>query len=358
MNKFIRCFVVSSIFILKSFGGGSDTESSSSIPLEDQILEKIYTLCGQKEDKETFPFSLAYDLKELPSNLSLLINCFKPHLNTWKTSFGEEIALRMFIEVLNTIFSKDLKISHFYIKEKSLETSMVYSINSDLPKQSTIEKDYVKLTLSDFNKTFNGNDIEATLEDAIKYQKGVIIDLKNNPGGFTICLNYLYSFFFNHDTIVNYIINTSHQPFLGYLQNWIGDFSKANMIKLVETIQSNWRKEGAPWEKFRHFRENKPIIQSKIAILINENSASCAEMFTLALKDHGCDRVKIIGKKSNGSVIIANMIDLPLNFVLQYPIGEVLGVHGERVEGVGITPDFISDNEEEIMAEAIKWVTQ
>lgn len=148
--------------------------------------------------------------------------------------------------------------------------------------------------------------------------------------------------------------------FFGSISPYSKKLSKEELKVLAHTIETNWNLKEACWMP-AHYEDGGPIIKKNIAILINENSASCSEFFTLAVMDHYPNRVKVLGKKSAGALLGSypsySLSSYP-GVSLQYPVEDIIGINGTRVEGVGITPDFISDNEEVVMAEAIKWVTQ
>lgn len=89
----------------------------------------------------------------------------------------------------------------------------------------------------------------------------------------------------------------------------------------------------------RAYSEYERYEFEKIAILINEDTASASEVLTSCLKAH-LDHVTTIGVKSYGK----GTVQLPITFSdgssFKYTIAEWLTPAGEHINGVGITPDI------------------
>ncbi|PIU99622.1 MAG: peptidase S41, partial [Candidatus Tagabacteria bacterium CG03_land_8_20_14_0_80_41_22] len=100
------------------------------------------------------------------------------------------------------------------------------------------------------------------------------------------------------------------------------------------------------------------VFSGKIAVLINENSASASELMASSLKEHGI--AVIIGKKSFGKASIQVIEALPDGSGLRLTIGHYLSpVSREDIHDKGVIPNIeISDNpdtpDDEVILKAIK----
>ena len=74
-------------------------------------------------------------------------------------------------------------------------------------------------------------------------------------------------------------------------------------------------------------------------LLIDGLSASTSEIFAAGLQDLG--EATVVGSQSAG-MALASMIEvLPNGDRLQFVIWNLTRTNGERVEGVGVTPDIV-----------------
>lgn len=129
----------------------------------------------------------------------------------------------------------------------------------------------------------------------------IILDLRNNPGGFLASAIEIGNFF----------------------------------IKKGEVIL----KEDSGKKRIREIKSEGPGVFSdyKVIVLINEGSASGAEILTGALKEQ--NKVLIIGEKSFGKGTVQELIDLKEG-ALKLSIAQWLLPSGKSIEGSGIEPDI------------------
>lgn len=76
----------------------------------------------------------------------------------------------------------------------------------------------------------------------------------------------------------------------------------------------------------------------KYVILVNENTASAAEIVTVAVKDN--DGGKIIGTKTYGKGLIQKIEGFKDGTALKYTVGEYYSPKGTRINEKGISPDI------------------
>jgi carboxyl-terminal processing protease len=75
-----------------------------------------------------------------------------------------------------------------------------------------------------------------------------------------------------------------------------------------------------------------------VAVLIGPMTASAGEIFAAAIQDNA--RGQLIGRTTNGSVMYSKRYVLPDGGQVQVPIGDFLRVGNRRIEGVGVEPDL------------------
>jgi carboxyl-terminal processing protease len=132
--------------------------------------------------------------------------------------------------------------------------------------------------------------------------EGVILDLRNNPGGF-----------------------------LGTAVDLAGYFLASGSVAVIEEHADKSRKElktsGAP-----------KLGQIPVVVLINEGSASASEILAGALRDNR-DDVRLVGKKSFGKGSVQELIPVSRDTSVKITVAHWLTPKGEAINNVGITPD-------------------
>lgn len=153
-----------------------------------------------------------------------------------------------------------------------------------------------------------GDDTTKLFADAItKAQalkaKGIILDLRNNPGG--------------------------------YLDASIAMASKMLPKDKVVVIEENGDKS----QKKMYSRGGDVASGIETVVLINEGSASASEILAGALKDNRPDNVTLVGKKSFGKGSVQEFIDLPQGTAVKITVARWLTPNGTQINEQGIKPD-------------------
>lgn len=130
--------------------------------------------------------------------------------------------------------------------------------------------------------------------------EGLIIDLRNNPGGLLA----------NAIDIANM-----------FLDNGI----------IVSTIDADGYKSSQNSSK-------NPICKKPMVVLINRGSASASEILSGALRDNG--RAKLVGEKSFGKGLVQAINKLDDNSGINVTIARYLTPNDTDIHKVGIVPDF------------------
>jgi len=176
-------------------------------------------------------------------------------------------------------------------------------------KRETIELKYVKSKMLDDGigylrlTQFGDNvypDMKKALEDLqAKGMKGLIFDLRSNPGG------------------------------------ELGQSIKiASMFIEKGKIVSTRQKKG---EESVYTREGKYFGNFPMVVLINGGSASASEIVSGALKDH--KRATLIGEKTFGKGSVQTLLPLPDGDGIKITIAKYYTPNGISIDGTGIEPD-------------------
>ena len=190
------------------------------------------------------------------------------------------------------------KLLEFRIIRKIIE---VRSVSSEIiSKKKNIG--YIRL------KSFNENSDSQFLKVIKKFEKnqnivGYVIDLRNNPGGLLTQAINITDFFLDDGEIVS---------------------TKGRKV-------SETRKFFA--------RRGDEIKGKPIVVLINNGSASAAEIFAGALKDH--KRAIILGENSYGKGSVQSIIPLKNGGGMRLTISKYYLPSGKSISEVGVTPDIL-----------------
>ncbi len=83
--------------------------------------------------------------------------------------------------------------------------------------------------------------------------------------------------------------------------------------------------------------DGKNEIQIPLAVLVNGNSASAAEIMSGAIQDAGVGTV--IGTQTYGKGVVQGLWDLPDGSAVKITVGNYFTRDGHNINGIGITPD-------------------
>ena len=163
---------------------------------------------------------------------------------------------------------------------------------------------YIRITTFDENTADN---FKAALDDLkTSGMKGLIIDLRDNPGG---------------------LLSTSTQ---------IADMLLGKGT-IVYTIDAEGTREDIT-------SDNKKL-DVPLALLVNGGSASASEILSGAVRDF--DAGTLIGTKTFGKGLVQTILDLKDGTALKVTSARYYTPSGECIQGIGITPDMVIELNEE-----------
>ena len=145
------------------------------------------------------------------------------------------------------------------------------------------------------------NEIKRLIEENSNPRlKAVLIDLRNNPGGLLSAAVETADLFLNQGIIVT----------------------------TKSRSEGNQQFQALPSSEFQNL---------KVGVLINARSASAAEVFTAAMKEHR--RAWVVGEKSYGKGVVQKLFPLSNGAALQMTVSHYYTPTGKMIEGIGIQPD-------------------
>lgn len=187
-----------------------------------------------------------------------------------------------------TLERKEIKVYHVESKMLENEIGYIQLLTFDEGCSEEIKKAYEELKS--------------------KGAKKIIFDLRNNTGG---------------------LVDEALE---------IADYMIAKDKNVLITVDANDNKEYNKTKK-------DPIMDCPIVVLVNEYSASASEILTGALKDN--DEAEIVGTTTYGKGVIQNVFQLTDGSVLKLTIAEYYTPNENKINKVGIEPDYIVEDVEQ-----------
>lgn len=182
----------------------------------------------------------------------------------------------------------------FYITRRVVEN---YTVSSEM-----LDNQIAYIKVDQFNENTD-EEFDEQLEALRKQSaKGVIIDLRDNPGG-----------------LVSSVVNM------------------CNSIMSEGVIVSTKDRNGKQTSCYK--ADNKKSCDLPIVVLVNGNSASASEIFSGAMQDTG--NATIVGVQTYGKGIVQSVIPLSDGSAIKLTVAKYFTPNENDIHTVGITPDFI-----------------
>lgn len=205
------------------------------------------------------------------------------------------------------------------LTDKSVPITIVRNKKIETDVQAQLLNNQILVIKVQVFQQDTANEIKNLIEQyASSRLKGVLIDLRNNPGGLLSAAVESADLFLNQGIIVS----------------------------TKSRSEGDQQFQALPGSEFQKL---------KVGVLINNRSASAAEVFTAALKDHG--RAWVMGDKSYGKGVVQKLFALSNGSALQMTVSHYYTPKGAMIEGVGIQPNqkyiLQPDMKEEVYIEHI-----
>lgn len=172
-------------------------------------------------------------------------------------------------------------------------------INVETVKYKVLEDQIGYISISEFDSVTGAQFAKALKQLQKKNIEGLVVDLRNNPGGSlsTVC------------DILDSILPKG---------------------LIVYTKDKNGKKE-------EYTSDEKHRLNLPMSVLVNGQSASASEIFAGAVQDYG--KAEIIGTQTYGKGVVQNLFDLKDGTCVKLTTSEYFTPKGRNIDGKGITPD-------------------
>lgn len=201
---------------------------------------------------------------------------------------------------------KGTSVKILLLKKKNLKTEEVEIKREEIKIDSILKNKigdlgYIGITM--FDEETGKDFVKALNELTSEGVKGIILDMRGNPGG---------------------VVDAAVE---------IGDaiLPKTSFV----TLKDN------KGEVVQDYKLDDKYNDIKMVVLVNEGSASASEILAGAIRD--LDRAKIIGKKTYGKGVVQNVMSLPGGDGLKLTTSEYFTPSGKSINKKGIVPDIEVD---------------
>jgi len=185
--------------------------------------------------------------------------------------------------------------------EKTVERAKIDVKSVEVKYHQKGNKQVAILKVSRFGEKTNEEWDKAVDEVVSKKVDGVVVDMRNNPGGLLASAVYL-----------------------------AGDFVRGTVVKQQF---ANGSVTSLPTDGLSR------LLKMPLVVLVNAGSASAAEIFAGAMQD--ARRGEIVGEKTFGKGTVQDVVDLPGGSGLHVTIAKWLTPKGNSIQGSGIAPDIV-----------------
>ena len=163
------------------------------------------------------------------------------------------------------------------------------------------------ITISEFDKVTAQQFKEAYAQLKTQGMKGLVIDIRSNPGG-----------------LLNVVVDM------------LDEILPDGLIVYTEDKYGNRQEYNG---------SNPDVIDVPLAVLVNGESASASEIFAGAVQDYGVGT--IIGTQTFGKGIVQTIRRMSDGSAIKYTMAKYFTPKGQDIHGHGVTPDIVEELSDE-----------
>ncbi len=189
-------------------------------------------------------------------------------------------------------------------------------------KSTTLEPGYVYFRVTQFQET-SGEMLAQAIVNQFKANpdgvKGIVLDLRNNPGGLLTSAVSISGAFIEKGKLVVYTEGRAEDSKMQLKASPEYYLHGPNQKDFLKTLPAEIRKV--------------PMV-----VLVNEGSASASEIVAGALQDH--QRAVVMGQQSFGKGSVQTILPLGGNTAIKLTTARYFTPNGRSIQAKGITPDL------------------
>ena len=218
------------------------------------------------------------------------------------------------------------------ILRKGEEKPLVFTLVRDVVKvksvkAKTLEPGYAVIKVSQFQET-TGENLAQAIQQVYKENpqglKGLVLDLRNDPGGLLNSAVAVSAAFLPRDDLVVYTEGRTEDAKMRLFatkENYLrgGVFRDDYLAKLPDAVKK------------------VPIV-----VLVNQGTASASEIVAGALQDH--KRAVVMGTQTFGKGSVQSIVPLNNNTAIKLTTARYYTPNGRSIQAKGITPDIVVED--------------
>lgn len=192
-------------------------------------------------------------------------------------------------------------------------------------KNKYLEQDYAYLRITQFQE-HTGEDLAKALKSLHEQNKGplkgLVLDLRNNPGGLLDAAVGVSAAFLPKDELVVYTEGRSSDAKM-HMHAMPADYARRGKSDYLKDEPADYKK-------------------TPIVVLINNGSASASEIVAGALQDH--KRATILGTQSFGKGSVQSILPMNNGSAIKLTTARYFTPKGRSIQAKGIVPDIIVED--------------
>ncbi|RXV62476.1 PDZ domain-containing protein [Fusibacter sp. A1] len=218
----------------------------------------------------------------------------------------KDFSMEKVVSMIRGITGTDVTLT---VRRVNVKETFDITITRAVIELNTVEHSEVDgvdiISISSFDQNTAAH-LSAVLSEEV-FEHGVVIDLRNNPGGLLDQVVRICDYFL---PVGDRIVTIDYASSTDYIYN---SLSEGYTIPMV--------------------------------VLVNGGSASASEIFAAAMKEN--DRATVVGTQTYGKGTVQNIVGLPDDSAMKLTIAQYLTPDNVSIHGIGVTPDVVLENQTE-----------
>ncbi len=232
---------------------------------------------------------------------------------------GEEVTGRDLSEVVSKIKGEAGTTVEITVARTSINDYITMTVERreiEVPTISykMLEDNIGYIEVAEFDEVTDEQFSKALAELTNQGMEGLVVDLRDNPGGVL-------------DVVVNMLDEILPEGMIVYTEDKYGNR-----------------------EEYKSDEEHQ--LNVPMTVLVNGNSASASEIFAGAVKDYGVGT--IVGTTTFGKGIVQRLFDLGDGTALKLTISKYYTPNGNNIHGIGIEPDVEVELDEAVASQVVR----